>query len=252
MSHYRRVIIGADEVTVGNRLRSLREDAIAPLMESIKKLGQQTPIAILQTTDGYRLVAGLHRLTACERLGEPVTCDVFTDDRGARLREIAENLHRADLTTLERAEHLDEWRKLTLEKANAQVGHSDHTGGKPNRGHSATAKEFGTTRQEVERAEAIAAITKEAKSAFREAGLDDGRSQSALLTIARKPEAEQVAAVREIAERKAAPKPEPEVRRSAAAEIADIITDRVPPSLVSRIKELLAITTSSAIAKELA
>lgn len=83
------------------------------------------------------------------------------------LWEIAENLHRSELTKLERAEHLDEWRRLTLEKSNAQVGHS---GGKPDRGHSATVREFGVTRQDVERAEKIANLAPEAKQAAIETG----------------------------------------------------------------------------------
>jgi hypothetical protein len=47
----------------------------------------------------------------------------------ARLWEIAENLHRADLTSLERSEHIAEWIKLTGERAKAQPAPSDHAGG---------------------------------------------------------------------------------------------------------------------------
>jgi hypothetical protein len=34
----------------------------------------------------------------------------------ARMWEIAENLRRAELTVIERAEHIEEWRKLTADK----------------------------------------------------------------------------------------------------------------------------------------
>lgn len=109
------------------------------------------------------------------------------DPLKARLWAISENLHRNELNALERSEHLEEWRKLTLEKVNAQLGHLDkpHARGKPDRGHSATAQEFGVSRQAVERAERIASIAPEAKETAREVGLAD--NQSALLKAAAAP-----------------------------------------------------------------
>jgi hypothetical protein len=85
------------------------------------------------------------------------------------MREITENLHRSDLTTLERAEQIEEWRVLMEANPNAQVAHS---GGKPQRGISQAAKELGTTRREVERAEKIAKITPEAKEEVARALVD--------------------------------------------------------------------------------
>jgi hypothetical protein len=79
----------------------------------------------------------------------------------------------------ERAEHLDEWRRLTVENLNAQVG---HLRGRPDRGHSRTAKEFGITRQTVDRAEKIASLAPEAKEAARTANVDN--NQSVLLAAA--------------------------------------------------------------------
>ena len=54
--------------------------------------------------------------------------------------------------------------------------HIQTEGGKPDRGHSQTAKEHGVVRREVQRAEAIAAIAPEAKAAACDAGLDDNQS----------------------------------------------------------------------------
>jgi hypothetical protein len=47
-------------------------------------------------------------------------------ERDARLWEIAENLHRAELLPVERAERIDEWRRLTVEKGLQDV---DPSGG---------------------------------------------------------------------------------------------------------------------------
>jgi hypothetical protein len=46
-----------------------------------------------------------------------VDCLIFKDDEdNARLWGITENLHRADLTALERSGHIAEWVRLTKEK----------------------------------------------------------------------------------------------------------------------------------------
>ncbi|MBP0445008.1 hypothetical protein J8J14_09470 [Roseomonas sp. SSH11] len=88
-----------------------------------------------------------------------------------RLWEIAENLHRAELTVQERSDHIAEWVRLTAEKV-AQVG--PPTGGAQpgEQGIRKAAKDLGVKRQEAQRAVKIASIAPEAKDAAREAGLD--------------------------------------------------------------------------------
>jgi hypothetical protein len=98
-------------------------------------------------------------------------------DEHARLWEISENLHRAELSVLERSLQIAEWTKLT---AGAQVGP------KP-KSVRAVAREISVTRQEVARAQKIATISPEAREAVVEAGLDN--NQSALIAIAEAPEA---------------------------------------------------------------
>ena len=76
-------------------------------------------------------------LEACRRLGmELVAVAIHEgDETDARLWEIAENLHRAELTVQERADHIAEWVRLTGEKAKAQVAPLDrpHDRGRCNR-----------------------------------------------------------------------------------------------------------------------
>src|SRR5215510_6728562 len=91
-------------IRVGDRSRALCEDAVVSLAESIKTIGLQTPIFVqidpVSRDERYLLVAGLHRLEACRRLGmahiDALIMDLNQTER--RLWEIAENLHRAELT----------------------------------------------------------------------------------------------------------------------------------------------------------
>lgn len=69
--------------------------------------------------DQVFLGAGRHRLEAWRRLypGEIIVCSVLRcDEREARLWEISENLHRAELTEAERRQHIAERVKLTAGK----------------------------------------------------------------------------------------------------------------------------------------
>jgi len=102
-------------------LRALNPDHVKRLAESIKEIGLQTPISVLvipneelRDTGTYILVAGLHRMCACADLNwteiPAVLLDV--DDVDRMLWEIDENLIRAELTELERAEHLAERKRL--------------------------------------------------------------------------------------------------------------------------------------------
>ncbi|VTZ27245.1 conserved hypothetical protein [Methylocella tundrae] len=131
----------------------------------------------------YALVAGAHRLAAAKKLGwSEIPCLTLYDepDEQARLWEIAENLHRAELTALERSELISEWIGLT-----DKVGQlAPPLGGiQPNdKGVRRAVRELGIERTEARRSDKIAGLSPEAKAAAREVGLDD--NQSALLTAA--------------------------------------------------------------------
>lgn len=95
-------------------------------------------------------------------------------DFAYRLIEISENLHRAELTALERAKLVAEWVELTEEKVGqvAQV-----YGGRGNKeGISEASRQLGVERTEVRRALKVASLSPEAQDAAREVGLDDNRS----------------------------------------------------------------------------
>lgn len=205
-------LIPLDEILVVGERRSLQKDKVADLVESIRTLGLLSPIAVrwvgeakntadaAEDTGSYHLVYGLHRLTAVRQLGwKEIPCRVFSssevklgmphlsdmadDDRHALMAEIAENLHRAELTALERAEHIAHWLKLKWgaqqpsgEKPSEVKGKAR---GRPQGGRSAAAREIGISEPDARRSEKIAALPDEVKAEAKVLGLDN--NQAALL-----------------------------------------------------------------------
>jgi ParB family chromosome partitioning protein len=188
------------DIKVGTRLRALDQEAVRVLAESMKAVGLKTPISVRRNPQGYELVTGLHRFEAARQLRWPEISAtiVVGSDVDARKWQIAENLHRAELTPLERAEHVAEWIGLTEKEVSAQVAPKPQ-GGRPESGIRAAARELGIERTDAQRSIKIDSITPEAKGAAREAGID--KNQSKLLAVAGRPPEQQVAGVVEIAKR---------------------------------------------------
>ena len=123
--------IHVDDIEVGERHRALSSDAVQRLAASMKDIGLRQPISIRvveeMTIDGELtagvpvLVAGAHRLDAAKSLGwSHIDCiEVADDPIGAELWEIAENLHRLDLTKDQRDEHIRRYAELLVAKAAA-------------------------------------------------------------------------------------------------------------------------------------
>jgi len=212
-------LISLDEILVVGQRRSLQQDKVADLAESIRTLGLLSPIAVRriggtrETPDAgedpgsYLLVYGLHRLTAVRQLGwKEIPCRVFSssevklgmphlsdmadDDRHALMAEIAENLHRAELTALERAEHIAHWLKLKW-GAQQPLGEKSPEAktkgrGRPKGGRSAAAREIGISESDARRSERIAALPDDVKAEAKVLGLDD--NQAALLKATAAPD----------------------------------------------------------------
>ena len=106
-----------DSIIIGERHRALSEDAVSRLVESVKAIGLQQPISIRIAADGDTfLVAGRHRLAAMKQLGKThIDCvEVGDDEIKAEMWEIAENLHRLDLTKEQRDEHIRRYAELLV------------------------------------------------------------------------------------------------------------------------------------------
>jgi ParB-like chromosome segregation protein Spo0J len=215
----RHLSLAFELIDVADSARPVNDTRVAALAQSIERLGLQVPLTVVEREGRYRLIAGGQRLEALRRLGHdeaPVRVVDF-DNVEALLWTISENLHRTELSEIERAAQLAEYERLLAVRDDtavelpagrakgkrAQV--AQVSGGRGNKGgDSQIARELNLSRDEVRRRRAIDGLSDEAKAAAVEMGLD--RNQSALLEAAKSkgPEA-QTAALRGVAARRAAP-----------------------------------------------
>jgi len=124
--------IPVDMIENGQRLREVSEAQVVALMDSIAQVGLLNPITVYPRqlyrggvqVDGYGLIAGLHRKTACERLGlAEVEANIL--DLGDLERQIAEcdeNLCAPQLSPSDRA-RFTKRRKEAYEALHPEVRH---------------------------------------------------------------------------------------------------------------------------------
>jgi ParB-like nuclease domain len=109
------------DIAIPEKSRSIRQDTVDALAVSMNQIGLRTPISVRNSKKGIQLVAGRHRLEAAKKLGwKRIDAIVMHDDKlDRRIWHNAENLDRADLTALERAEAVAE-RAKDVEKGRAR------------------------------------------------------------------------------------------------------------------------------------
>jgi phage gp16-like protein len=189
--------VAVDAIKIVGPRRPIDEKKLAALKASIKEIGLQTPITVQEKKGKIVLVVGWYRLVAMKELGErTIPCFHYHEDEiDIYLWRRAENVYRAELRVLERAEQINEMRQAILQQG-GQV--APPGGSQPNNaGIKKAARVLGFTREEVRRSKAIAEmISPEAKAEARKLGLDD--NQHALLAIAKLPPKAQCAAVNAI------------------------------------------------------
>jgi ParB-like chromosome segregation protein Spo0J len=182
--------IAVGDVLVAGKRRELNPEKAKTMAASMAKIGLRTPITVRRIKKGLGttvlvLVAGGYRLAAAKSLGwKDIDAFIMKGDKtDARMWQLIENVHRAELTALERAESVAEL--VQLVRTSEKGGQLGHPGGHQphDRGISRAAKALGFTRQEVRRSLEIAGISAEAKAKAKEKGLD--KKQSALLKIAK-------------------------------------------------------------------
>jgi ParB-like chromosome segregation protein Spo0J len=231
-----------EDITVLPGRRHIDQNVVEEIAQSIELIGLQHPITARFVADyvdpqtgeidsAYILVEGHHRLEAVRRLGHThIPCRVMMEwtERQARMWEISENLHRADLNVLEESEQITEWMRLAGDEPDvdepevvlAQVGPKIGRG-RPAGGERAAVRKLGIKRTSAQRAKMIADIEPEAKKAAIEAGFAD--KQSKLLKIASKPKDQQVSAVRELAKKKPKGAAEGPANKSSKQQAANVI-----------------------------
>jgi uncharacterized ParB-like nuclease family protein len=226
-----------DQIDFPDNGRPHNATDVVALASSIRAIGLQVPLTVIERDGRYLLIAGRHRLEALRVIGEdrvPVRIVDF-DDIEARLWTISENLHRTELSALARSEQIAEFAKLTKERLEAQkqapaepaparpepveeyikmggkMPHANRAdvstqfapkpqGGRPESGDRLVARELNISRREVQRSQAVANLPAEVKTAAVDLGLD--HNQSALLEAAKAPTPRaQVAVLQRRAER---------------------------------------------------
>ncbi len=173
-----------DDIRVGKRIRPLNHAAVQHLAQSIERVGLRMPISLcivdgwvdedgVLTTGVPLLVAGYHRLEACRLLGWNVIRAeiVIGSALDFRLWEIAENLHRYDLSPVERAEHVAEWVRLTEKgalDASQLATHEPRRAGQQPGGINAASRELGISKDAAHRAMKIASLPQAVRDQARE------------------------------------------------------------------------------------
>lgn len=251
--------IAIEDIYVGDRLRRASPERVAALAQSIKDIGLMTPISVRDVAGPIKidgedvwevpvLVAGLHRLEAAKSMGwSEINCLIVPEsDIDAQLWEISENLHRAELTVVERSEMTTKYAELLVTKSR-QVAAISPVGRGNKGGVRQAARDLGVDEKDIRRAKQIAALAPEAKEAARNVGLDD--NQSALLIAAKAPVQQQAAIIRQYADEKRikeAQRADKGARLSAAEELAMMIQELPDPE---RFIALLATVTPADVAR---
>ncbi len=166
------------QITVKDGRRPANNETIERLKESIDRFGLLHPVTVHRHARGTDLVAGFHRLLACKDLNMSTVPAVVIEhnDVQAEMVEISENLHRCELTALERSEQIARWVELYDTGVLTQLESKPPLGGRPKSGARAAARDLGINRNEAQRAKKVASLTPDAKQTAVEVGLDDNRS----------------------------------------------------------------------------
>lgn len=189
--------IAIDDIVIADGRRDVNAACVKRLADSIDQIGLRHPITVREKGEKYVLIAGRHRVEAVKKLGREhiQACIVKMTNDDARLWEIAENLHRADLSNLEKAEQIEEWRRITASQVSN--GLTPSGGRQPSEaGVRKTSEALGVSYETVRNAEKIAGIVPEAKQAAIDAGVTSVRE---LVEIAAQPTDKQTGKVIQLA-----------------------------------------------------
>ena len=127
------VTLQLDAIQFPTNARATNATAVVELSRSIRAIGLQSAPTVIERDGVYILVAGRHRVEALRVLGvESVLVRVVDfDDIEARLWAISENLHRVELTVVQRAEQVAEYAELAKQKREVEVSRQvDAKGGR--------------------------------------------------------------------------------------------------------------------------
>jgi hypothetical protein len=209
----------------------VRGEIVDTLVESFTAVGQIQPVSVSRDCqDGrYKLHGGAHRVLAADKVGwSTIQALVFErEPEDLELIQIAENLHRKNLSVLESARQQKRWLDVVRQRG---VQHAQPGGAQPHdRGYSKAARLFDETREGMRRSESIASIPDEVVSHIMRHELDN--NQKVLLEIAKATTVEaQIEKIRDLAERKRIPA---RPRHAKSSTCAVEVTLQDPPARTS-------------------
>jgi ParB/RepB/Spo0J family partition protein len=196
-------ILDPNVIKVGSRWRSrLDREGLEKMKESVRVFrGVKVPISVRRIGEEWHLVAGQNRLNAClelELTEIPVREETGTDDDALRW-EISENLHRIDLTELERSQHLEKWIQLT-------AGHNPEVS---QVGTRAAARKLNMPKSTVARLRKIAKLPEETQQEAVALGLDDNQRALEAAATEKEPAAQKERLREHAVKPRKAPTPKP-------------------------------------------
>lgn len=232
--------------------RAIDEATVGGLAESIGTVGLINPIRVRAFGDQWEVIAGMHRLAACKRLGlVDITADIIeSDDLHAELAMIDENLCRAELSPSDRAKQTARRKAIYIE-LHPETAHGKASPSKDDNLSSfadETAKAIGKDKRTVQRdAERGEKVIDEVIDLIRDTKLDTGTYLDKLKRLTPN---DQVAAAkrdlarlrqdeREAAQRRASNKVQTDIKSRAAKEVAEMIAEHVPGEWWDAIKSNL-------------
>jgi hypothetical protein len=187
--------IPLDTIKLRSDHRPIDPSTVVKLDNSLGVEGLLSPITLSSRTGERVLICGGHRLAAARKrewVSIPAFVVAFKTETEERLCEISENLARAELSRLDRARQITEWRRLAgkpiapaSEESPEEDGEMEVTqlvSDTPLASVRETAKITGVNREDIRRSAVIDNITQQAEPVIRELGLEN--DQSALLAIA--------------------------------------------------------------------
>jgi hypothetical protein len=198
--------------------RSVDTNNVKILTDSFREAGQTSAILVVRKENGgFHIISGNDRVLAAKALewDEIEAAVLNCDERSQGLIEIADEYHRREHSVLERADKQAKWIHLLRLEG---VQGAQPTGGRQpaDQGLSKAARALGVTKEETMRSFRISGISPEAKLVARELGFHD--NQAVLLQIAKlTTPGDQIALLREISERKKAPRKGGVTRKQAEA-----------------------------------
>jgi hypothetical protein len=180
-------LVPLDKIEVRADQRPIDQKTVDSLAASMDKQGFNGHIVLSDRLGSERrvLICGRHRLESARQLGWgsiPAHIVEFKTETEERLCVISENLARAELSRLDRARQITEWRRITgTTIAPDEDGEAEAHSVSGMASVRETAKATGENREDVRRSAVIDNITTEAEPTIRELGLEN--DQSALFEI---------------------------------------------------------------------